>query len=464
MTEPFAPFELKMRKAKLPEVAIASFLHYMKVFMSGDKGLIYGQNITPVNNPPDISSLENYIVSGEKALPRLAIIKLNGGLGTSMGMVGAKSLLPAKDGFKFLDLIALQILNWRKETGTKVPLMLMNSDRTQKESLAFLAKYPDLNVGLPLDFVQHRAPRIDAANLTPVDWPKDRDLEWCPPGHGDLYPALLTSGLLDKILQNDFEYAFVSNSDNLSAIPDLRILGWFADKGFPFAMEICRQTNLPRKGGHVARSRDGSLVLREIAQCPPQELDDFQNIDTFGYFNTNNIWLHLPTLKQALLESGGFLPLPMICNHKHVDSRNKETPQVIQLETAIGSAISCFKKAQVVSVDRNRFSPVKTTGDLLILWSDIYVRTKSNCVTFATDQAQSEISVELDPAYFGHVDGLKSRIPYGPPSLKECTSLQVEGDVVFGANIICRGDVRIVAESGTLKITDGALLEGLISN
>lgn len=42
-------------------------------------------------------------------LSATAVLKLNGGLGTSMGLEKAKSLLPVKDGKTFLDLIAEQV-------------------------------------------------------------------------------------------------------------------------------------------------------------------------------------------------------------------------------------------------------------------------------------------------------------------------------------------------------------------
>ena len=128
-------------------------------------------------------------------LARTVMIKLNGGLGTSMGMDRAKSLLPVRDGKSFLDIIVDQVRSARATHGVKLPLIFMNSFRTHDDTLAALTAHPDLAVDdLDLDFVQNSEPKLLADDLTPVEWPHDPELEWCPPGHGDLYTALDVSG------------------------------------------------------------------------------------------------------------------------------------------------------------------------------------------------------------------------------------------------------------------------------
>lgn len=119
-------------------------------------------------------------------------------------------------------------------------------------------------------------------------------MEWCPPGHGDLYAALLGSGKLDALLEEGIKYMFVSNSDNLGATLDTQLLKYFADSGAPFMMECCERTANDKKGGHLAvRKADSQLILREAAQCPDEDEDKFQDISTHKYFNTNNLWIDL---------------------------------------------------------------------------------------------------------------------------------------------------------------------------
>ena len=179
----------------------------------------------------------------------------------------------------------------------------------------------------------------------PVEWPADPSLEWCPPGHGDLYTALLTSGMLEALLDGGYRYAFVSNSDNLGAVLDPRILAWVARERLPFAMEVTERTEADRKGGHLARRGD-RYVLRETAQTPKEDLDALQDISRHRYVNTNNLWVDLAALRDVLEERSGVLGLPLIVNQKNVDPGDKSTPEVFQLETAMGAAIGVFDGAR----------------------------------------------------------------------------------------------------------------------
>ena len=252
----------------------------------------------------------------------------------------------------------------------------MNSFYTREDTLAALEAHPELDSDVPADFVQNKEPKIRVDDLTPVEWPDDPALEWCPPGHGDIYTALLTSGTLEQLLDTGYEYAFLSNSDNLGAVLDPRILSWFAAEELPFVMEVARKTDADRKGGHPARLKEtGQLVLRETAQTPEDDMERFPDIDRWTYFNTNNLWVNLRALAAVLDENDGVLGLPMIVNRKTVDPCDKSTPEVFQLETAMGAAVGVFEGARVLSVPRPRFAPVKTTDDLLVLRSDAYVLT-----------------------------------------------------------------------------------------
>jgi UTP--glucose-1-phosphate uridylyltransferase len=336
----------------------------------------------------------------------------------------------------------------------------MNSFRTRDDSLAALRKYPDLASDLPADFLQHRVPKILAADLSPAGWPRDPAHEWCPPGHGDIYTALVSSGTLDALLARGYEYAFVSNADNLGAVLDLEILGWFAREELPFLMEAADRTEADKKGGHLARRREGGgLVLREVAQCPGDEIDSFQDVRRFKYFNTNTLWVNLNRLHALWKERGGILGLPMIRNEKTLDPADDSSPIVIQLETAMGAAISVFEGAAAIRVPRSRFLPVKTTNDLLCLWSDAYVMTGDWRVVAAPGTAPDQRVVDLDPRFYRRIDQLAERFPDGAPSLADCRRLVVRGDVRFGADVICRGDVRIAHDGPKPRVVpDGAIL------
>jgi len=459
LNERFLACERKMRAAGVPEVAIANFRRAFDALVSGEKATLSEAELEPVAELPEQGALADTRAAGEAALARSVVIKLNGGLGTSMGMTRAKSLLPVKDGLSFLDVTARQIVRLRERTGVAVPLVLMNSFRTRDDSLEALAKYGALSGPLAPDFLQHKVPRLAADELVPVAWPAAPEHEWCPPGHGDLYAALQSSGLLETMLGAGYRTAFVSNADNLGAVLDPALLGWFVASGAPFAMEVKERTAADRKGGHVARTRDGRLVLREVAQCPPEERERFEDVARWRFFNTNNLWIDLPALERALAATQGVLPLPGIRNEKPVDPEDPDSPRVIQLETALGAALSVFEGARAIRVAEERFAPVKTTADLLRVRSDAYVRDAEERVLPAPGGLGGAIAIDLDGRFFRTVAQLDERTPHGAPSLLRCRSLVVKGDVRFGRRVAIEGDVVLEAPAAArLEVPDGAVL------
>ncbi len=450
-----------MRSAGMHELVIEQFRRHFVQLLAGGAGLITRREIDPLDEVPDLEQLDNYSPEGIRALDKAVVIKLNGGLGTGMGMERAKSLLEVKNSLSFLDIIARQVLHFRRTYNCRLPLVLMNSAVTRTESCELLQRYPDLKGPVPLDFLQHCIPRIEQGSLAPVSWPADSRLEWCPPGHGDIYSALVTSGMLSLLLEEGFEYAFVSNADNLGAVMDIGILGYCASSRIPFMMEVADRTEADRKGGHLARAKNGTLVLRELAQCPEEEKEMFQDIKLYKYFNTNTLWINLVSLEKLLKEHGYMLPLPLIVNCKTVESRDGASPGVCQLETAMGSAISVFPGAAVIRVPRVRFAPVKACNDLLGLWSDAYVLTEDARLVQNPERRYGQIVIELDPRYYRHIDRMKARFSRGVPSLVACEELVVEGDVLFGGNVVMKGIVRITNKSGRqMSIPDGRVLEG----
>jgi UTP--glucose-1-phosphate uridylyltransferase len=449
----------KMRSDGVADAAIDTFAELYERLVAGDRGLIGEDDIEPVASLPDADALP---AGADAVLDQVIVLRLNGGLGTSMGLDGPKSLLEVRDGLTFLDIVARQVLALRARTGARLPLVLMNSFSTRAPSLERLARYDDLPVdGLELDFLQNKEPKLVEDTLEPVTWAADPALEWAPPGHGDLYPALVSSGMLAALLEQGYRYAFVANVDNLGAVLDPRILGWMAHEEIPFLMEVADRTPADRKGGHLARrASDGGLVLREIAQTPEADVDAFQDIERHRYFNTNNLWLDLRALDARLRAGGGVLALPMIVNRKTVDPRDGDSTPVVQLETAMGAAIGVFDGAQALRVPRRRFAPVKTTNDLLGLRSDAYVVDDAFEVTLAPQRSGPPL-IDLDAAFYKRVGDFEARFAAGAPSLLGCVSLDVVGDVAFGADVVVRGEVRVENDGAEQRrIADGTVLEG----
>jgi UTP--glucose-1-phosphate uridylyltransferase len=443
----------KMTAAGVHPLAIEVFAHHYRQLERGETGFIPESSIEPL----DMAALADAEVdeeTGVRALRQTAVIKLNGGLGTSMGMERAKSLLCVRRGLSFLDIIARQTLHLRRTHDARIPLVFLNSFRTSADTLAVLSRYADLAVdGIPLELLQNKEPKLLERDLTPVAWPRDPGLEWCPPGHGDLYTAMSASGLIPKLLAAGYRQVFVSNADNLGAVPEPRVAGWFAQSGAPFAIEAVRRTPSDRKGGHFAvREADGRIVLRETAQTAPEDLDALGDLGRHRFTSTNNIWIDLEALQAALDGRDGMLGLPLIRNVKTVDPADPSTPKVVQIESAMGAAIEIFEDARTIEVTRRRFVPVKTTNDLLVLRSDVY----DIGADFVLDQAAPMVPfVDLDGVY-KLVGDFDQRFKEGAPSLREAESFVVDGDWTFGNNVRIVGNVTLDGERG--RVESGTVL------
>jgi UTP--glucose-1-phosphate uridylyltransferase len=416
-------------------------------------GLLPGEDLEPLADLPRLDELPSPSPGQARdVLDRLVIVKLNGGLGTSMGLDGPKSTLDVKPGASFLDILARQVLALRERHGARLPLVLMNSAVTRDPSLKVLDHDADLSVpGVPRDFLQGREPKIRASDFEPAEWPADPELEWCPPGHGDIYPALASSGTLDALLDAGLRYAFVSNSDNLGALADVRIAAWLAAEQVPFALEAVRGTAADRKGGHLA-CYDGQLVLRETAQVPDGD-GSFTDVERWRWYNTNNIWIDLHALKDLQDADPAAPDLPLIVNRKTVDPRDPDSTAVIQLESAMGAAIGSIPGARAIHVPRSRFAPVKTTNDLLVVRSDAYELTGDGEMRPSFDG--QEPVVTLDGDYYKLLPDFEQRFPAGPPSLRRCRRFEVDGDVTFGADVAAVGDVLV---TGPRHVPDGEIL------
>jgi len=453
-----------MTEEGLPKLCVDVFLSQYEKMLGGEESVIREEDLKPVSKIVDFESLSDFSAKGEAVLSQSVMLKLNGGLGTGMGLERAKSLLPAKGGLSFLDIIVKQVISQRNSFNSDFPLVFMNSFSTDGDTSKVLERFPELKQrqkNVSLSFIQNKVPKVLLENKYPAQWPKDPSKEWCPPGHGDIYTVLQTSGVLDQLLEEGIKYAFISNSDNLGANMDLSILGYFAEQDVSFMMEVADRTAADRKGGHLAESVNGRLLLRESAQCHTDDVDSFQDITKYKYFNTNNLWIRLDRLKQHLDENNGIFDLPLIQNRKNIDPRDLTSPKVIQMETAMGSAIASFTDSIAIRIPKSRFVPIKTTSELLGLWSNAFVLDEKHLVSINPKRHLSYIIVSLDGQFYNKIDDLQARFPEGAPDLLECQKLTIIGDVKFGANVKLIGEVVINNDSGKqVYIKAGTVIKG----
>ena len=454
----FEVIRAKMEAEGVSEAAIRAFALSYARLARAESGEIADGELAELEPPQRLEAGGEF---DPDLLGKTVVIKLNGGLGTSMGLEKAKSLLEVREGKTFLDITVQQILHLRRTTGAQVRFLLMNSFSTSADTLVHLAQYASdqLAEASEVEMLQNKVPKIDRETMLPVSWPSAPQLEWCPPGHGDLYPALVGSGWLDRLLEEGVRYAFVSNSDNLGAELDANLLAHFANSGAPFMMEVTARTEADKKGGHLARrASDGRLILREVAQCPQEDLENFQDINKHSFFNTNNLWIRLDALKEALEEGDGVLPLPMIRNEKNVDPRDGETTPVYQLETAMGAAIECFEGAIAVDVPRSRFAPVKTTGDLFALRSDAYALSENGRVSLQTPDGKPPV-IKLSSEYklVDSLDRLGAQ-----PSLRLVRELTLDGAVEMEAGVSFKGRVEVHNDSQDPLVLDRAYEDEIV--
>lgn len=392
------------------------------------------------------------VLRDQEALGKLAVLKLNGGLGTTMGCVGPKSAIEVRDGMNFLDLTVRQLEWLNRERSVNVPLILMNSFNTDGETRKIIQKYGRNRLNI-ITFNQSRYPRIGKDSLLPIpSTPGGHKEAWYPPGHGDLFDALRNSGLLDELLAEGKEYLFVSNIDNLGATVDTTILQHIISSGAEFIMEVTDKTKADIKGGTLI-DYEGHVRLLEIAQVPAEHKSDFTSIKKFKIFNTNNIWINIKAIKRVLEEEK--LDLEVIVNHKTMETTGEK---VIQLESAVGSAIKHFQGAHGVNVPRSRFLPVKSCSDLFIVQSDLYTLSHGELTPNPRRPFPTVPIVKLGD-HFKKVPNFLSRFA-GPVHILELDHLTVTGDVTFGTGVTLKGTVIIVANHGTrIDIPSGSVLE-----
>ena len=225
-------------------------------------------------------------------------------------------------------------------------------------------------------------------------------------------------------------------------MPDARVAGWFAASGAPFAIEAVRRTPSDRKGGHFARRKsDGRIVLRETAQTlarGPEALGRPRPAPVL--LDQQPVVRPRARCSEALDARDGVLGLPLIRNIKTVDPADPSTPEVIQIETAMGAAIEVFEGSRTIEVGRDRFVPVKTTNDLLVLRSDVYdigerLRARPGGRRDPVRRARPATSTSWSA----------SSTSASPRARRRCarrTSLTVEGDWTFGHGVRGRGRGR----------------------
>eukprot|EP01118_Nematostelium_gracile_P012608 TRINITY_DN4632_c0_g1_i1.p1 TRINITY_DN4632_c0_g1~~TRINITY_DN4632_c0_g1_i1.p1 ORF type:complete len:491 (-),score=114.56 TRINITY_DN4632_c0_g1_i1:6-1478(-) len=451
---------MELAKLGMPKGPSSQFMGLRKSFLQK-----VPTDWTKVHPPPDSffhphSSLKD--VGKERAkeiLSKLVVIQLNGGLGLRMGCNGAKSGLQIlkKAGYEepltFLDCKVMHIEELNREYDVDIPLVLMNSFNTEEETLRRVQKYKSRKVTIKT-FNQNKFPLMFRDTLAMVASSESEDEFWYPPGSGDVFKSLDSSGLLAEFRKEGKEYIFISNVENLGATVDAKILDHFINESLDFLLEVTNRISTDKGGGFpIQFTLDDRVHILETSQIPFELLSNF-SLSTYKYWNTNNLWVRLKPV--ANLVQMQTLKLDFIVKVRTVKGRN-----VVQLETPAAMAIHNFKKSAALHVPRDRYRPVKTTSELLQAQSDLYELHNGRLVMNPARIPATEPLVKLGEE-FSTLEQYEKRFA-SIPNILELDHLTVSGDVRFGANITLKGTVIIVADTGSsIYIPDGTILENKI--
>mmetsp|Transcript_4044 Transcript_4044/g.8698 ORF Transcript_4044/g.8698 Transcript_4044/m.8698 type:complete len:561 (+) Transcript_4044:649-2331(+) len=392
-------------------------------------------------------------------LNKLAILRLNGGLGTSMGCQGPKSVIEVRNSLSFLDMAVRQVEFLNTKHGVDVPLILMNSFNTDKETKRLLSRYDDRHVSIKT-FSQTCFPLLDRSTVTPLasgKFSKQSQSMWYPPGHGDVYTSISRCGLLEELIAMGKEYLFISNIDNLGATVDLNILYHLMLNEYGFCMEVTKRERQDVSGGTLVEHK-GKPLLMENSALPKVLSDTLRRDKRFDKFNTNNLWVNLREL-QRLMSVKRSLDLQVIARDRLAIDSSGEEVSCLMFETAAGAAINLFDNVNVIVVPRSRFLPVKTTSDLFAVQSDLFI-IKHGALALSEKRTISPPvpTVKLGPC-FRTVEEYSKRLPFGVPDLIDLEHLTVSGDVHFRNHIQLKGTVIIVAEEGShIDICSGSVI------
>lgn len=225
----------------------------------------------------------------------------------------------------------------------------------------------------------------------------------------------------------------MSNADNLGAVVDPVILNYMDECNIPFLMEMTPKTSADVKGGTLYQ-QDEKLKLLEIARVPDDKVDDFCDHNKFKVFNTNNIWVNLVALNKRLNQAP--LNLTVLVNQKTLGN----TP-VVQLETAIGSALECFEGAVGLTVSRERFLPVKKTDDLLLVRSNLFNLDKGQLKRNPIRKSQQLPKIDLGD-FLQNIENFQNSFPV-IPDIVDLEELLIKGDVRFEGMASLKGKVNL---------------------
>lgn len=238
------------------------------------------------------------------AFAKTAFLKLNGGLGTSMGLDCAKSLLPVRrhkaKQMRFIDIILGQVETARNRLGVELPLTFMNSFRTSADTMKVLNRDKRFHQDdIPMEIIQHVEPKIDLSTGSRCHSPQSRSRMVPTRARRPVFDPL-GIGSARHSRKPRIQVPVHLELRQSGARPSRTLAQHFENTDAPFMIEVSKRTEADRKGGHIVRDKvTGRLMLREMTQVAPEDAAEAKNIDKHPYFNTNNIWVRIDSYARS---------------------------------------------------------------------------------------------------------------------------------------------------------------------
>jgi len=302
----------------------------------------HAEDLTRLSDPGE-PMYEDANAAGVEVIRRgeVAQVVLSGGMATRFGGV-VKAALAAVDGRSFLEIKLSQTQALESRLDAEIPVALMTSFATDEVVRAHVVEH---GLGDPMVFHQFVSLRLD------TDGELFRSADDKPslyaPGHGDLFQALRSSGVLATLRERGVRVVTVSNVDNLGARIDPAVIGMHLLSGRTVTCEVARKEG--DMGGAPVRV-DGRLQMLEGPRFPKgfdQEL--------IPVFNTNTAVLDLDVLDRNY-------DLTWFYVRKDTGGRT-----AVQVER-VYHEVSAFVPTAYLEVPRRgprgRFFPIKTPDDL----------------------------------------------------------------------------------------------------
>lgn len=395
-----------------------------------------GKVIRQPISPEDHASWQAARALGESQLAAgaVAVVTVAGGQGTRLGFDHPKGMFPIGPISQrtLFQIFAEQIMARRQHHNASILWMIMTSDATHEETVAFFeaSHYFNLPKQSVVFFMQGSLPALDAATGK-ILLSSPSGLALSPDGHGGLIMALRNAGLLDRMQREGVEHVFYHQVDNPTVIiADPALIGFHAQqKSMLTTNVVCKSSPTERMG--VLVDVNGHTEIIEYSELTPEQAAACDDSGQWIFW-AGNTAIHVfdRSFLQQLAEDGCRLPLhvarknvPFInATGQLVQPSDSGNPNAFKLERFIFDALPLAERTLIVEGNRDReFNPVKNKSgsDSADTARGALNRIGRQWLTAASQPVSDHQPVEISPLQALDADELKLKLADGTLKLAD---------------------------------------------